>query len=428
MPRYTDQQLIDSIKRTAEQLGHTPTMAEFRALDGTPDVLTVTRRLGSWRKALERAGLKATPKMKPHAYPDSELIEHLHRSARILGRAPRKGELATIEGFPNEVTYAKRFGSWKGALAQAGIGRRGRKPQYTDDELLAILVKVADKLGRAPTTVDLTQMKDAPSPASFSKRFGSWTAALDRAGIKKSKNTRARRPRYSDEQLIAHLKGAADRLGGTPRVQDLAGMEGVPSPLTYRNRFGSWSAALEKAGLEAARARKKRYDDEELLDLLRRAAKEQGRPPRSSELAGIKDLPSYNTFIGRFGTWQNALLAAGIIEGKRGMTLLTAEQRRVIAALDEGAKQLPEIAKDGNLTPDDAKVAVAALAKRGIVQKVKTGGKKARGPPRYATVDAKLNEVLDRETRVFNEPREDDVKGDEHADPLDLLVRRRSKE
>ena len=426
MPRYTDEQLIDSLRRAADQLGHTPTMAEFRSLDGFPDILTVTRRLGSWKRALGQAGLKSKREVKSPAYTDDELLEHLRRSAKILGKAPCEDGLATIEGFLNAVTYCKRFGSWKGALAQAGIGRRGRKPQYSDDELLDILKHVTDRLGRPPTSSELALMDNVPSAATYANRFGSWTSALDRAGIKGKKTGRGRK-RYTDEKLLSLLNDAAGQLGRTPRVQDLSGMEGFPSPLTYRNRFGSWVAALKKAGLKpTTRGGRARYTPEELLDLLKKAANKLGRAPRSSELADIKGLPTYNTYIGRFGTWQNALLAAGLIDGKRGMTLLTAEQRCVIAALDGAPKQLAEIAADGNIAPDDAKAALKALAKRGIVTKVKGKGKKGRGPPRFATVDEKLNEVLAREAKVSKKSFAEDGDGDSKPDAIAKLIERKA--
>lgn len=249
MPRYTDEQLIDYIKRAADQLGHAPTTSEFKSLEGFPNILTVTRRLGSWKPALKKAGLKVKRDVKPHAYTDDELIEHLRRSAKILGRAPRADELGTIDGFPNALTYNKRFGSWKGALRRADLGKRGRKPQYSEEGLLEMLRHIAERLGRAPTSSELALMDNVPSAATYANRFGSWTVALERAGIK-GKQVRRGRKRYTDKDLLSRLKDAADQLGRTPRIKDIVGMEGFPSPLTYRNRFGSWTAALKKAGLK----------------------------------------------------------------------------------------------------------------------------------------------------------------------------------
>lgn len=58
--------------------------------------------------------------------------------------------------------------------------------------------------------------------------------------------------RYTDDELAAALKQHADTLGRSPSVRDwdAARPAGAATTVTYRNRFGSWPAALEAAGLE----------------------------------------------------------------------------------------------------------------------------------------------------------------------------------
>lgn len=54
--------------------------------------------------------------------------------------------------------------------------------------------------------------------------------------------------RYTDDDLLEHLREVAGRLGHTPRQMDL---ERVPGPhwQTYYNRFGTLEAAAKLAGL-----------------------------------------------------------------------------------------------------------------------------------------------------------------------------------
>lgn len=55
--RYTKQDCIESIQKAAEQLGHSPTKAEYESLDILPSSGTMKNYFGSWAKAKDAAGL-----------------------------------------------------------------------------------------------------------------------------------------------------------------------------------------------------------------------------------------------------------------------------------------------------------------------------------------------------------------------------------
>ena len=56
---YTDAALLDALREAAAELGHAPTMAEYRDLDldVVPSADTISRRLGGWTEAKRQAGL-----------------------------------------------------------------------------------------------------------------------------------------------------------------------------------------------------------------------------------------------------------------------------------------------------------------------------------------------------------------------------------
>lgn len=188
-------------------------------------------------------------------------------------------------------------------------------------------------------------------------------------------------------------------------------MKDFPHPATYRLRFGSWRKALHLAGLK--RSRKALPTDDEFVKGLVRLSKDIGSLPGVGDVRSAKGIPRYEEYVERYGTWQNALFAAGLIEEKRGMTLLTPEQQRIIAALDEGPKELDTICRDGNLEKSDAKKAIKALLKRGILEKVRP--LKGSRITQYGTVDERLNEVLDREAKVFKSVSSKNEKDDDPA-------------
>jgi hypothetical protein len=57
-------------------------------------------------------------------------------------------------------------------------------------------------------------------------------------------------PTYSDEELLTTLRELLVELGERPTVSDLRDRDDAPSARTYYDRFGSWTDALEAAGLD----------------------------------------------------------------------------------------------------------------------------------------------------------------------------------
>ena len=88
-----------------------------------------------------------------------------------------------------------------------------------------------------------------------------------------------------------------------------------PSADTVRNHFGSFGAAIEAAGLHPRPGGADvRWTDEAILEALRDIAYEQGSPPRPENLDDpSEELPGVEVVVLRFGTWQEAIAAAGLV-------------------------------------------------------------------------------------------------------------------
>lgn len=67
-------------------------------------------------------------------------------------------------------------------------------------------------------------------------------------------------------------------------------------------------------------ADRKLFSNEDLLGAIRRFNEEQGAPPAVVDFASGRTpgLPAASTIIGRFGSWSNAIEAAGFPRPKRG--------------------------------------------------------------------------------------------------------------
>ena len=105
--------------------------------------------------------------------------------------------------------------------------------------------------------------------------------------------------KYTDKQLIEIIKAKAEELGRAPFRHELS------QGYTIYERFGGWTKALEAAGMKN-NAPKKKYTNEKLLEIIKAKAKELGRTPICHELS------QRTTIINYFGSWNNALKAAGM--------------------------------------------------------------------------------------------------------------------
>ena len=146
-----------------------------------------------------------------------------------------------------------------------------------------------------------------PSVTTYINRFDSWNEALKAAGLLVNIGR-------TNEELIGQLRAKAESLGRTPMIKDLKSDKSMPSAATYIDRFSSWNEALKAAGLSVNVG----YTNEELIGLLKAKAKSLGRTPTIKDVNSDKSMPHANTYTDRFGSWNQALKAAGLTPNRRG--------------------------------------------------------------------------------------------------------------
>lgn len=110
-----------------------------------------------------------------------------------------------------------------------------------------------------------------------------------------------------DKDLFEDLRRVAKVLDKQSVTMSEYDKDGKYHPSTLVRRFGSWFAALEKAGLQ--RTRELGVSEEEYFHNIERLWRLLGRQPRYSEVC--KPLSKYcaGAYARRFGGWRNALEA-----------------------------------------------------------------------------------------------------------------------
>jgi 5-methylcytosine-specific restriction endonuclease McrA len=113
-PVSTDE-LLDDLKRVAATVAVTILTAKIYTEHGLFDATTISRRFGSWNKAMVAAGLTGGNEVN---YSDAVLFENIMRLWEHCGRQPRRAELAKPPSTISQGPYRRRFRSWVEALKQ----------------------------------------------------------------------------------------------------------------------------------------------------------------------------------------------------------------------------------------------------------------------------------------------------------------------
>jgi hypothetical protein len=116
--RFTDEQILEALRASAERLGRSPTMKEFAAdPEAGMHPQTVIEHFGTWNAAKRAAGLRAR-----RFATREELVAQLRALGDELGRTPTAQDIRERRGaMPSASLYWHTFGSLTTALREAGF-------------------------------------------------------------------------------------------------------------------------------------------------------------------------------------------------------------------------------------------------------------------------------------------------------------------
>jgi hypothetical protein len=151
--RYTDAQILEALRASAERLGRSPTMKEFAAdPEAGMHPQTVIEHFGTWNAAKRAAGL-----MPRRFATREELVERLRSLGAELGRTPTAEDIRARRGtMPSASLYWHTFGSLSTALREAGFDVAVGEERL--ERAISQGADLARRLGRLP-------------------KFGDWQAA-----------------------------------------------------------------------------------------------------------------------------------------------------------------------------------------------------------------------------------------------------------
>jgi hypothetical protein len=179
--RYSDEEILEQLRASAQRLGRSPTMKEFSA-DPEAGVhpQTVIEHFGTWNAAKRAAGL-----MPRRFATRAELVEQLRRLGSDLGRVPTAQDIRDRRGtMPSASLYWHTFGSLSTALREAGFDVAVGEERL--ERAIAQGAELAREVGRLPRFGDWSDARRADERLLtewqvyrlFDARRGAWATFL----------------------------------------------------------------------------------------------------------------------------------------------------------------------------------------------------------------------------------------------------------
>ena len=150
-------------------------------------------------------------------------------------------------------TLIKKFGSWEKALIECGLGHRysGRTVSskmrsqvarnLPDSELISELKRVAQKLDKKELSQKDFNENSSFSASVISRRFGSLSEGLKKAGLEEVKMAK----RYTEQDYFENLLNVWTHYGRQPYYREIDSPPSIISSGAYERRWGKWSSALK---------------------------------------------------------------------------------------------------------------------------------------------------------------------------------------
>ena len=260
-----------------------------------------TRFFGKWVAAVEAAGLdysKIRPSRK-RRYPDRDAVVEAIRQ-RVASDLPLNG-LAVAKGeHKDSMLYIygqEYFGGWDTALEAAGISpeevRYKYQRRYPDAASVVAGIQRRNAVGLPiiGTGIVRGKLSEVGLYQRGKEYFGSWNKAVEAAGFDYSRLiTESRRTYPWKETVIKEIhrrQEAGLTLSSTPLMKGEPGEKDRALLHSGTELFGTWRAAIEAAGLDYGKIRKRRsrkYPDEETVLAEIRLRKTFGQPLNTSAL------------------------------------------------------------------------------------------------------------------------------------------------
>jgi hypothetical protein len=240
-----NEQLVTEEIRAWQELGK-PLYSHYMRQNYQELLAAGIRYFGTWRSAIEASGIPYDSVRKYRDWSKERIVETIQRLQKEgVDLSFRSMMLSKYAPMVYASIRPNHFGSWKEALAAAGLAPEEiyRYRSWDDESIIAEIRRLKEE----GADLSSKKMDETANPliATARRRFGNWGAAVERAGIDYSSIRRRRR--WTRELVLEEIrelkKNGSDLRSGEIRHQHPA----LFAAACKARFFGSWTKALQAA-------------------------------------------------------------------------------------------------------------------------------------------------------------------------------------
>lgn len=287
---------IEGLKKLAVELGRTPIKKDAEKCPYLPRVEVIEKVFCGWTNALRAAGLKTRAPVNKMT--KEKILEGIRRFVDENGKAPTKREVDTCKYLPSYNQIATLFGTYRAALACAGVTSYYYPPRrnWTREGIIECVTRFMEEKGDIVTSIDLKSSGSLPSYYKVLAEFGNINELIAACGY--SPRHKERERVWTDDMIIDGLKKCAMEYGHIPLTREINDYPGLPSTITIMSRFGSVKNALALAGMK----RYPRWNKDTILEAFKQFYLEKGFFPLCTQIDLCDYLPSRDSIVKYFGS------------------------------------------------------------------------------------------------------------------------------
>lgn len=196
-------------------------------------------------------------------------------------------------------SFRRKYGSWNAALEAAGLPVN-RKFEHAEDELITSLQRFSEENGKSPTANNCNTTDYLFDTHTYMRKLGckTWSQVLRKAGLEEYFE-QSTFVSMPDDELLSLVELVLSVGNDTRAVFYRANRGKLPSFGYLVSRFGSWGEILKRLSI---RPNMNKYSNEELISIFFEAKEHYGVVPSSTELESFSSIP-VRQWTKRFGAY-----------------------------------------------------------------------------------------------------------------------------
>jgi hypothetical protein len=255
--KWTRERIILQLRRLNRR-NEVLTVHRMRAIGLGGMATTAYKLFGSWEAALRNAGIDPTAHRLRVPWTFERILDGVRQLAGETDALSRRRAEEACPALVRAVTRHPRLGSWRSALEAAGLnpGDHMRRRRWSAEAIVAEIRRIATDGGSLVGARIRTAHPALFAAACSPRHFGSWGQAVAAAGVAGQASTR--RPPWTRQRIIDTLKALHARgFPLSTTWLRTHGWASLTAAAVRPGMFASWRDALECAGIDYDAVRKR---------------------------------------------------------------------------------------------------------------------------------------------------------------------------